>query len=75
MRLTGSNETRYDREPIHSRVHSGGDTPNFLVVETWETREKYEKYFAWRTERGDIENMQPLLEGDLSLRFFDRIGA
>ena len=52
------------------------DNPqNFVIVETWESREKYEKYFAWRTERGDIDNMSELLEGDLSLRYFDRLGA
>ena len=51
------------------------DPQSFVAVETWETREKYEAYFAWRTERGDIDNMRPMLEGDLQLRFFDRIGA
>ena len=51
------------------------DPQNFVVVETWESREKYEAYFAWRTERGDIENMESMLEGELSLRFFDRLGA
>ena len=51
------------------------DGQNFVVVETWESREKYEKYFAWRTERGEIEMMESMMEGELSLRFFDRIGA
>lgn len=47
----------------------------FFVVETWESRERYEAYFAWRTERGDVENARASLEGDLEIRFFDRIGA
>ena len=47
----------------------------FVAVETWESREKYEAYFAWRTERGDIDNVLPMLEGDLKIRYFDRIGA
>jgi len=52
------------------------DNPNtFIAVETWESREKYEAYFAWRTERGDIENALATMEGDLKIRFFDRIGA
>jgi quinol monooxygenase YgiN len=52
------------------------DNPEtFIAVETWESREKYEKYFAWRTERGDIDNVRAMLEGDLKIRFFDRIGA
>ena len=51
------------------------DPQNFVAVETWESREKYEEYFAWRTERGDIEGMEPMLEGALNIRFFDRVGA
>jgi quinol monooxygenase YgiN len=52
------------------------DNPNtFIAVETWESREKYETYFAWRTERGDIDNALATMEGDLKIRFFDRIGA
>ena len=51
------------------------DPQNFVIVETWENREKYEAYFQWRVDRGDIDNMKALLEGDLSIRFFDRVGA
>ena len=47
----------------------------FVAVETWESREQYEAYFAWRTERGDIDNTRAVLEGDLKISFFDRIGA
>ncbi len=47
----------------------------FVAVETWESREKYEKYFAWRTERGDIEEAESRLEESLKIRFFDRVGA
>lgn len=51
------------------------DPQNFVIVETWETRPKYEAYLAWRTERGDMDNMATLLEGEPSIRFFDRLGA
>lgn len=51
------------------------DPQNFIIVERWESREKYEKYFAWRTERGDIDNLGSMLEGEPSLRYFDAIGA
>lgn len=51
------------------------DPQNFVIVETWESREKYEKYFAWRVETGVIDQMKANLEGDLSIRFFDRVGA
>ncbi len=52
------------------------DDPNtFMIVETWENRQKYEAYYAWRAENGDIETLRNRLEGDLNLRFFDLIGA
>ena len=51
------------------------DPQTFIAVETWESREKYETYFAWRTERGDIDNTRATLEGDFKIRYFDRIGA
>jgi quinol monooxygenase YgiN len=53
------------------------DPQNFAIVETWESREKYEKYFDWRVETGVIEQVKGMLvEGtDINLRFFDRLGA
>ena len=51
------------------------DPQNFVIVENWDSREKYEAYFQWRTDRGDIDNMRAVLEGDLNIRFFDRVRA
>lgn len=51
------------------------DKQNFVMVEVWESRAHYEKYLAWRTERGDIENLASMLEGEPSIRYFDHIGA
>lgn len=51
------------------------DPQNFVIVETWESRAAYEKYFAWRVERGDIDNMKAIIEGDISLRYFERLRA
>jgi len=51
------------------------DPQNFVIVEVWESREKYEKYFAWRTETGVIADVKSQIEGELSVRFFDMIGA
>ncbi len=52
------------------------DKPTTIVmVERWESRAHYEKYFAWRTERGDIENMSQALSAPPSIRYFDPIGA
>jgi len=51
------------------------DPQNFVIVETWESRQAYEKYFAWRVESGVIDAVKSQIEGDISLRYFDRIGA
>jgi quinol monooxygenase YgiN len=51
------------------------DPQNFVIVETWESRAAYEKYFAWRVETGVIAAVNEQIEGELSLRYFDRIGA
>ncbi len=51
------------------------DPQVWLVVENWTSREAYEKYFAWRVERGDIDNLGTMLEGEPSLRYFNRVGA
>ncbi|MGR8919455.1 MAG: putative quinol monooxygenase [Gammaproteobacteria bacterium] len=56
-------------------TQSDDDPQQFLIVETWESREKYETYFAWRVETGVIADMNAMLEGELGLRFFNRIGA
>jgi quinol monooxygenase YgiN len=51
------------------------DPQNFVVVETWESRQDYEKYFAWRVGRGDIDNLKSIIEGDINLRYFERLRA
>lgn len=56
-------------------TQSDDDPQQFLIVETWESRQKYEAYYAWRVETGVIANMNAMLERELELRFFNRIGA
>ena len=45
-----------------------------MVVEQWETRQQYEKYLAWRTERGDVEVLESMWESP-TWRFFDFWGV
>ena len=49
------------------------DAQTFVVVETWESRAAYEKYFAWRVARGDIDTIKAIIEGDIGLRYFERL--
>ncbi len=57
-------------------IHSNQDDPNNIVmVEDWDSRQQYEKYLAWRTERGDLEKLGGWLAGAPSVRYFDNAGV
>tara|TARA_B100001013_G_scaffold283684_1_gene183582 strand:+ start:726 stop:1019 length:294 start_codon:yes stop_codon:yes gene_type:complete len=47
------------------------DSNNMVIVEDWDSRQQYEKYLAWRTERGDMEKLAAFLAGEPSLRYYD----
>lgn len=47
------------------------DPTNVVFVERWESREKYEKYFAWRVETGALEQVVPMLASEPSPRYYD----
>jgi quinol monooxygenase YgiN len=58
------------------RAHQNQDDPStFVIVERWASRADYEKYLAWREERGDLDNLRTMLSGPPSIRYFDDIGA
>ena len=46
-----------------------------MLVEHWETKEKYEVYLNWRVERGDIDKLKEMLSEEPSLRFFSTTDA
>lgn len=50
------------------------DGDNLVIVERWESRPHYEKYFAWRQETGLIDRLGPLLGAPPSIRFLDDTG-
>ncbi|MGR8918325.1 MAG: putative quinol monooxygenase [Gammaproteobacteria bacterium] len=48
------------------------DNPNTIVaVERWESRQHYEKYFAWRQETGALDAMADALAAPPSIRYMD----
>lgn len=58
------------------KVVEHSDAPGTLVlVEGWETRAKYETYFAWRQESGALDKLGPMLAAEPNLRFFDTVGV
>ena len=57
-------------------VHSDQDNSNnMVIVEDWDSREHYEKYLAWRTERGDMERMGGWLVGEPTIRYYQNVGV
>ena len=48
-----------------------GDDCNMVLVETWESREQYEKYLAWRQETGFLDKITEMLASEPSIRFYD----
>lgn len=49
------------------------DALNLILVESWETRAKYETYLAWRSETGAIDALVAMLSAPPSIRYFDNL--
>lgn len=49
------------------------DPAHFALIENWQSRAHYDKYLAWRTETGFLEQVTALADGDLRFGFFDRM--
>ena len=57
-------------------IHENRDDPNnFVFVENWDSKEQYEKYIGWRTERGDMGKLAGWMAGPPSIRQFDNVGV
>lgn len=57
-------------------VYVDQDDPTRLsIVETFTSRAHYERYHAWRGERGDLDKLGGMLAGPPTVRFFDDTGA
>ena len=51
------------------------DPTELMIVEQWDTRAAYEKYLAWRGERGDMNALGAMLAGEPRFRFFNYFGV
>lgn len=66
-------ETRQFEGCIDVYAHQDQDEPTTIVlVEQWESRAAYEKYFAWRTETGVIAALGAWVSAPPSVRYFDK---
>lgn len=51
------------------------DNPlNIILIETWETREQYEKYLKWRMEIGALDTIGAMLSKLPSIRYYENLG-
>lgn len=67
-------DTRKFEGCISVEAHSENSHPeNIFLFEEWTSKSAYEKYLAWRGERGDLEKLTSLIQGEPVIRFFDRI--
>jgi len=48
---------------------------NLVLLETWESRPKYEKYLGWRAETGALDKLGSMCEGAPTIRYFDPVDA
>ena len=47
------------------------DSRNFVMTETWDSKEHYEKYLAFRTEDGTVGAITSMCETGPDIRIFD----
>lgn len=61
---------------IRISTHRGLDDPTeILLIEEWESREKYLAYFQWRVDTGLLEAIGPMLAGAPVTTFYSNTGG
>ncbi len=56
-------------------LRNGDDADNVVLVEVWESRAHYEKYLAWRQEKGTVERLMEIAAAPPNIRYFDLTDA
>jgi len=47
----------------------------FVMVEHWQSKAHYMKYYRWREDSGALDQLQSCFDGEASIRFFDPVDA
>ena len=58
-----------------SVLQSQDDPCKLVIVEQWASREHYEAYLAWRTERGDMDGMNAISSQPFQVHYYDFVRA
>ncbi len=54
-------------------VYNNADEPtNIIFNERWQSKEHYQKYFAWRTASGFMDTFGAKLAGAPTIRYFNK---
>jgi quinol monooxygenase YgiN len=56
-------------------LRNQGDPTNVITLSQWATRGHYERYLAWRTQRGDRVSFEEILDGPMAIRYYDEVGV
>ena len=68
-------DTRGYEGCIDVKVVNNQDDPlNLILIETWKSRQHYEKYLGWRVDTGAIKALGVLLSQPASIRYFNKTG-
>jgi len=65
---------KYDGCQTLVMTQNQDDAKHFVLVETWTSRGHYDRYLAWRKERGDLDRILPMLSEPPTFKFFDAVG-
>ena len=56
-----------------SVLSSQDDPAMFIILEQWQSREHYEAYLKWRTDRGDMDGMNKACTEPFKVTYFDYV--
>ena len=73
LRVNLPDTRAYDGCKFLDAYRSQDDAADIVIVEQWESRERYEEYLAWRAETGMLDHLGSLLTGPPSIRYYDRL--
>lgn len=58
-----------------SVVQDQENASRFLILEQWDSRESYEAYLKWRTDRGDMDNISSVSTEPYKVTCYDYVRA
>ncbi|MGE4092754.1 MAG: putative quinol monooxygenase [Candidatus Binatia bacterium] len=57
-------------------IYSNADEPgNMVFYERWDSRDHYQRYLAWRTETGVLDQLTSKLAAPPKIRYYERVDA